>query len=52
MLQHVIVAVIVVVAVVWLIRRTVKSFKGEGCGCAGGCEGGKTCCDISPDVNG
>ena len=35
MIQNIIVAVIVVVAAGWLIRRTVKSFKGDGCECAG-----------------
>ncbi len=45
MLQNVIVAVIVVVAAGWLIRRTVKNIKGDGCGCASGCEG-KSCCEV------
>ncbi len=46
MVQNIIVAAIVVLAAAWLIRRTVKSVKGEGCGCAGGCEG-KSCCDAA-----
>ena len=45
MIQNMIVAVIVVIAAVYILSRTLKSFKGGGCGCAGGCGEGKNCCE-------
>ncbi|MFW5854417.1 MAG: FeoB-associated Cys-rich membrane protein [Thermodesulfobacteriota bacterium] len=45
MIQDVIVVVIVVMAVLYVLRRTLKSFRGGGCGCEEGCPEGKTCCD-------
>ena len=45
MIQNFFVAVIVIIAAVYILRRTLKSFKGRGCGCAGGCGEDRACCE-------
>jgi len=45
MIQNTIVAFIVVIAAVYILRRSLKSVKGGGCGCTGGCGEGENCCE-------